>query len=149
MNAATILAVMGVYFFMLLAISWIVGKKAGPGAFYNGDHKSPWYVVAFGMIGATLSGVTFISVPGEVGNTAFHYLQFVLGNFVGYLIIANYLLPYYYRKNAVSIYRGWLSLVPCGGRVTNGRFRNCGLAFCFNHYALPRCNLVVYFSFRN
>jgi Na+/proline symporter len=58
-------------------------------AFFDGDKKSPWFVVAFGMIGATLSGVTFISVPGEVTNSSFHYFQFVLGNFVGYLFIAN------------------------------------------------------------
>lgn len=61
-------------------------------------------MVAFGMVGATLSGVTFISVPGEVGNSSFHYFQFVLGNFVGYIIIATLLLPYYYRKNIYSIY---------------------------------------------
>lgn len=92
------------YFALLLILSVIINRKSTSNSFYNGDRKSPWYIVAFGMIGATLSGVTFISVPGEVASSSFYYLQFVLGNFVGYLIIAKFLLPYYYRMNVVSIY---------------------------------------------
>lgn len=93
-----------IYFVALMVISAISSRNAGESSFYHGDHESPWYVVAIGMIGATLSGVTFISVPGQVGTDAFHYLQFVMGNFVGYLIIANWLLPFYYKKNIISIY---------------------------------------------
>ena len=73
--------------------------------FFTGNRRSPWYIVAFGMIGATISGVTFISVPGEVGSSAWSYFQFILGNFVGYLIIALVLLPLYYRLNLISIYQ--------------------------------------------
>ncbi|HRX12461.1 MAG TPA: sodium:solute symporter, partial [Draconibacterium sp.] len=78
--------------------------KADSQTFFTGNRKSPWYLVAFGMVGATLSGVTFISVPGEVGNSAFSYLQFVLGNIAGFWIVALVLLPLYYRLNLVSIY---------------------------------------------
>jgi solute:Na+ symporter, SSS family len=92
------------YFVLLLVVSWLVGRKSKTATFYNGDRKSPWPVVAFGMVGATLSGVTFISVPGEVGNSNFHYFQFVMGNVIGYVLIATFLLPYYYRKNIISIY---------------------------------------------
>ena len=92
------------YFLLLLLISFFTGKKNKEHTFYNGDRKSPWFIVSFGMIGATISGVTFISVPGEVGTSAFHYFQFVLGNIVGYIIIATLLLPYYYRKKVLSIY---------------------------------------------
>lgn len=92
------------YFVLLMIISWFAGRKSSSTSFYNGDRKSPWLVVAFGMVGATLSGVTFISVPGEVGNSSFHYFQFVLGNVAGYVLIAFLLLPYYYRKNIISIY---------------------------------------------
>ena len=72
--------------------------------FFTANRKSPWFLVAFGMIGATLSGVTFISVPGEVGISSFSYFQFVLGNLVGYWIIAAWLLPLYYKLNLISIY---------------------------------------------
>ncbi|MDA3880040.1 MAG: sodium:solute symporter [Prolixibacteraceae bacterium] len=92
------------YFIVLLTISFFTGRNNSSKTFFTGDRKSPWFIVAFGMVGATLSGVTFISVPGEVGNSAFHYLQFVMGNFVGYLIIALFLLPFYYKQNIVSIY---------------------------------------------
>lgn len=89
---------------MLIGVSFITSKKANTDTFFTGNHNSPWYVVAFGMVGATLSGVTFISVPGEVGNSAFSYFQFVLGNLVGYWVIAGVLLPMYYKMKLVSIY---------------------------------------------
>lgn len=92
------------YFFVLMAISWITSRNADTQTFFTANRKSPWYLVAFGMVGATLSGVTFISVPGEVGNSAFSYLQFVLGNLVGYWLVAGILLPLYYKMNLVSIY---------------------------------------------
>lgn len=89
---------------MLFLISWLSSRNLTEETFFTGDRQSPWFLVAFGMIGASLSGVTFISVPGEVGNTAFHYFQVVLGYTVGYFTIAKVLLPLYYRMNLVSIY---------------------------------------------
>jgi Na+/proline symporter len=90
---------------MLLIISWYSGRGAGNEAFFIGERKSPWYVVAFGMIGASLSGVTFISVPGWVVDSQFSYMQMVLGYLVGYFFIANVLMPLYYRLQLTSIYK--------------------------------------------
>lgn len=89
---------------MLILVAYFTSRSATTDTFFTANRKSPWFVVAFGMIGTTISGVTFISVPGEVGNSAFTYFQFVMGNFVGYLIIAYVLLPVYYRMNLISIY---------------------------------------------
>ena len=110
------------YFALLLLLSIVVNRKSTSNSFFNGDRQSPWYIVAFGMIGATLSGVTFISVPGEVANSSFYYLQFVLGNFVGYMLIANFLLPYYYRKNVVSIYATLEERLGTSGHKTTSFF---------------------------
>nr|WP_319270396.1 sodium:solute symporter [uncultured Draconibacterium sp.] len=104
MSPYLVLGIVLGYFLVLISISWITARKADTQAFFTANRKSPWYLVAFGMVGATLSGVTFISVPGEVGNSAFSYLQFVLGNLVGYWLVAGILLPLYYRLNLVSIY---------------------------------------------
>ncbi len=92
------------YFGLLILISTITSKNITPETFYTANRQSPWYLVAFGMIGATLSGVTFISVPGEVGNSNWYYFQMVLGYILGYVAIAKILLPIYYRLNLVSIY---------------------------------------------
>ena len=89
---------------MLILISYLSGKSDSNEAFFLGNKQSPWYVVAFGMIGATLSGVTFISVPGWVGDSQFSYLQMVLGMTAGYMVIANILMPLYYKLNLTSIY---------------------------------------------
>jgi SSS family transporter len=93
-----------IYFAILIAISFITGKDADNNSFFLANRKSPWYVVAFGMIGASLSGVTFISVPGWVGNSQFSYMQVVLGYLVGYFVIATILMPLYYRLNLTTIY---------------------------------------------
>lgn len=77
MNPFLVLGIVLGYFVLLMIISWLTSRNADTQAFFTANRKSPWYLVAFGMVGATLSGVTFISVPGEVGNTAFSYLQFV------------------------------------------------------------------------
>lgn len=95
------------YFGLLIAVSFFTGRKADSETFFTGNRTSPWYLVAFGMIGASLSGVTFISIPGEVGNSGWTYLPVVLGNGVGYILIAVILLPLFYRLNLVSIY-SWL-----------------------------------------
>ncbi len=92
------------YFAVLIGISFLTGKDDSDEAFFLGNKRSPWYVVAFGMIGASLSGVTFISVPGWVATSQFGYMQMVLGYFFGYLVVAFVLMPIYYRLNLTSIY---------------------------------------------
>lgn len=100
------IAVVAGYFIVLFLIARVTApeKSAGHSAFFLGNRQSPWYVVAFGMIGTTFSGVTFISVPGWVGDTQLGYFQMVLGYIVGYTVIALILMPLYYRLNLTSIY---------------------------------------------
>jgi len=97
---AAVLAYLGLVFF----VAHRVGRNASNEGFFVGGRSSPWPVVAFGMIGTTLSGVTFVSVPGSVGRDGFTYFQVVLGNFAGFLAIAFVLLPIYYREHVTSIY---------------------------------------------
>ena len=104
MSPALILTCIGGYFGFLLLIAWFTSRNATNAAYFLGNKASPWYAVAFGMIGDSLSGVTFISVPGWVGTSQFSYLQMVFGYVVGYAVIAGVLLPLYYRLNLVSIY---------------------------------------------
>lgn len=87
-----------------MGIAWYTSRKSTADAYFLGNKASPWYVVAFGMIGDSLSGVTYISVPGKVGMAHFSYLQLVLGYFVGYFIISHVLMPTYYKLNLTSIY---------------------------------------------
>ncbi len=103
MSPITIVIVIAVYFLVLMAIAHFTGENSNSG-FFMGNRQSPWYVVAFGMIGASLSGVTFISVPGWVSSIQFTYMQMVLGYLVGYAVIITVLLPLYYRLNLTSIY---------------------------------------------
>ena len=105
MSGFFILLIIAVYFSFLVLISWLVGRKSTDNdAFFLGNKKSPWWVVAIGMVGSSISGVSFVSVPGMVRNVDFTYMQTVFGFFVGYLIIANVLLPLYYKMNLTSIY---------------------------------------------
>lgn len=104
MSPLLVLTVIAIYFAVLFIISRITSRKVNVDTYFTGNRQSPWFVVAFGMIGASLSGITFISVPGEVGNTHFYYFQLVLGYLVGYFVIATVLLPLYYRLRLVSIY---------------------------------------------
>lgn len=105
MNPTLSISILIAYFAILLLISWYTSRQSGTADFYKGGNKSPWWAVAFGMIGTTLSGVTFISVPGWVSSPAkMTYMAVILGNFVGYLIIAQVLLPLYYKLNLTSIY---------------------------------------------
>lgn len=92
------------YFSLLLLISWYTSRNANQQSYFNGNKQSAWYLVAFGLIGDSLSGVTFISIPGAVYNQQFGYMQLVLGYLLGYLVIAMVLLPLYYRLNLTSIY---------------------------------------------
>ncbi len=104
MSPILILLIGFVYFFGLFLVSYYTGKDNSNEAFFRGKKESPWYLVAFGMIGASLSGITFISVPGAVGASGFAYMQMVIGYLLGYLLIATVLLPLYYRLNLTSIY---------------------------------------------
>lgn len=104
MTPSTILISFLAYTAIIFTVSWITGRKSDNESFFIGNRQSPWYVVAYGMIGASLSGVTFISVPGDVGNTKFAYMVIVLGYLLGYFTIARILLPLYYRLNLTSIY---------------------------------------------
>ncbi len=104
MSSITILSVVVAYFALLLLIGYFTGRKADNAGFFVGNKQSPWYVVAFGMVGASLSGVTFVSVPGWVKSIDFTYMQMVFGYMLGYIVVANLLLPLYYRMNLTSIY---------------------------------------------
>lgn len=106
MSPTIIISVLVIYFLLLILISRLTSRKSNNNSFFLGERKSPWYVVAYGMIGASLSGVTFISIPGWVGKSSnqFSYMQAVFGFFVGYLIVAKVLLPLYYRMELTSIY---------------------------------------------
>lgn len=104
MTPTLILLVFTAYTLLLFAITFITARRANHQSFYIGNKASPWYVVAYGMIGASLSGVTFMSVPGWVGETQFSYMMVAFGYFFGYVVIALVLLPLYYRLQLTSIY---------------------------------------------
>ena len=104
MEAPYILLIIAAYFGLLILVSYFTGKDSSNETFFRANKQSPWYVVAFGMLGASLSGVTFISVPGWVATNKFSYMQVVLGYVLGYLIIIKVLLPLYYKLNLTSIY---------------------------------------------
>jgi Na+/proline symporter len=96
--------ILAIYFALLLYISYYTSKGADTNAFFTANRQSPWWLVAFGMIGTSISGLTFISVPGAVGKTSFTYFQLILGHSFGYLTIALVMMPLYYRMNLISIY---------------------------------------------
>ncbi|MEO1436718.1 MAG: sodium:solute symporter [Bacteroidota bacterium] len=108
LSSGLILALIFGYFLVLMGVSWWTGRGAKHEDFFLAGRKAPWYLVAFGMVGASLSGVTFISIPGVVGaggaNMAFSYMQMVFGYLLGYVVIATVLMPVYYRMNLTSIY---------------------------------------------
>lgn len=141
------------YFGFLLLIAWFTSRNATNDSYFLGNHASPWYAVAFGMIGDSLSGVTFISVPGAVGVSQFSYMQLVLGYLVGYTVIANVLLPLYYKTNLTSIYTYLLTRFGVYSQKTGSFFfilsRTLGAAarlflaagviqiFVFDQYGIP------------
>src|ERR1700730_8001061 len=92
------------YFILLFAVAWYTSRNSNNDSFFIGNRNSNWMLVAFGMIGTSLSGVTFVSVPGTVGAAGFAYFQVVIGYVIGYAIIAFVLLPMYYKLNLTSIY---------------------------------------------
>lgn len=151
MNPLLILSIVIIYFAILVGISQLVSKKdSSNAAFFSANKNSKWYLVAFGMIGTALSGVTFISVPGEVGASTgeqFKYFQFVLGNAAGFVVIATVLLPLYYRLNLVSIYEyfenrlGYYSYKSAAGiflmsRTIGSAFRLYLVVLIFQHFVL-------------
>lgn len=104
MQPALVVFILLTYFGALITIAYVTSRGADSTTFFTGNRQSPWYLVAFGMIGASLSGVTFVSVPGDVGKFGFAYFQVVLGYLIGYAIIITVLMPLYYRLNLISIY---------------------------------------------
>jgi SSS family transporter len=104
MQPGTILLCVAIYTLVLFGVTWLTSRGASNETYFVGNRSSRWYLVAYGMIGASLSGVTFMSVPGDVETKQFAYFQMVLGYFFGYLVIAYVLLPLYYKLNLTSIY---------------------------------------------
>ena len=105
MSPYIVISIIIAYFAIIFAVSYFSARKSSTSDFFQGGKSSPWWVVAFGMIGTTLSGVTFISVPGMVAGAAkMTYFEVILGNFLGYILIMHFLLPLYYRLNLTSIY---------------------------------------------
>lgn len=137
MSPSLLLSVIGGYFVLLFLLSKKVEGKGDNATFFTGNRSSPWYLVAFGMIGASLSGVTFISIPGVVGaegaNQSFSYMQMVLGYVLGYAVIAGVLLPLYYRMNITSIYEILEKKIGWGAYKSGAGFfllsRSIGAAF--------------------
>lgn len=110
MTPITVIITVLAYFIAMLVISWFAGKKTDNAGFFSGNRQSSWYIVAFAMIGASMSGVTYVSVPGMVGTggenlTSFGYMQMTLGFLAGQLVIAFVLIPLFYKMNMVSIYQ--------------------------------------------
>jgi len=122
MPAALLAAILLAYFAVILWIARRTGHGATNEGFFVGNRASPWPVVAFGMVGTSLSGVTFVSVPGTVGRDAFTYFQIILGHFAGYLVIAFVLLPLYYRDRVTSIYHLLATRLGPGAHRTGAAF---------------------------
>ncbi len=141
------------YTILLFVVTWITSRKTNNDSYYIGNKSSPWYIVAYGMIGASLSGVTFMSVPGLVGTQQFTYLGIVFGFIIGYTVIATILLPLYYRLNLTSIYAylnqrfGFWSYKTGAfyfllSRIIGASFRmflvvNVLQVFVFDHWGVP------------
>ena len=157
MSPVILIVIISVYFLTLLVISRLTSKTSGNLTFFLGNRRSPWYIVAFGMIGASLSGVTFISIPGEVGASMFTYMQIVLGYLLGYVAIANVLIPLYYRLNLTSIYvyldkRFGNSSYKTGSffflvsRIIGASFRLYLVAMVLDRFILSYWNIPFWFS---
>ncbi len=104
MSQTLIISILIAYFGILMLIAYLTSRNASSDAFFSANKQSPWYLVAFGMIGTSISGLTFISVPGNVGKIGFAYYQVILGYLIGYWVIGAILMPLYYRLNLISIY---------------------------------------------
>lgn len=137
MNPYYILLLIVGYFGLLILISFLTGRGGSNADFFKASKQSPWYLVAFGMIGASLSGVTFISVPGWVESSQFSYMQVVFGYIVGYLVIGTVLLPLYYRLNLTSIY------TYLGDRFGNNSYKTGAFFFLFSRIVGCACRLYL------
>ena len=104
MTPVIVLATIVGYFILLFLVSYVAGRNSDNASFFTGSRQAPWYIVAFATMGAAISGVTFISVPGMVVTKGYSYLQMVLGFIIGYIAIAFVLVPLFYKKNLISIY---------------------------------------------
>ena len=104
MNPLLLFTIVAVYFLLLMIISNLTSRKSAETTYFDGNRQSPWFLVAFGMIGSGISAVSLVSIPGNVGNNHLYYFQFILGTIVGYLFIAFVLIPIYYKLKLVSIY---------------------------------------------
>ena len=122
MSHPALLGIVLAYFALVFWIAHRTGHGATNEGFFVGNRASPWPVVAFGMVGTSLSGVTFVSVPGAVGRDAFTYFQIILGHFAGYLVIAFVLLPLYYRDRGTSIYHLLATRLGSGAHRTGAAF---------------------------
>lgn len=161
MSPGIIFTIFLVYTLVIFIVSWVTSRNADNQSFFIGNHKSPWFVVAYGMIGASLSGVTFISIPGWVGSTHFTYFAIVLGYVFGYAVISLVLLPIYYKLNLTSIYtylsdRFGNSAYKTGSvfflisRIIGASFRmflvvSVLQVFVFDHFGIPFWVTVVFF----
>jgi len=134
MQPYQVLLLIATYFAILILISYFTGRGGSNAEFFKANKQAPWYLVAFGMIGASLSGITFISIPGTVETDSFSYFQVVLGYTVGYAVIGQVLLPLYYRLNLTSIYT-----------YLEGRFGNASYKTGASFFLLSR---VIGASFR-
>ncbi len=105
MSTTVLFVIILLYFSVLLLISRYTSRHSRDSTFFDGDRKSPWFLVAFGMIGSGISAVSLVSIPGNVGNNNLYYFQFILGTIVGYLFIAFVLLPIFYKLRVVSLYQ--------------------------------------------
>lgn len=152
MSSTLIIIVIALYFLLLLAIAKWTSKGADEESFFTGNRKSPWYIVAYGMIGASLSGVTFISVPGWVQSSGMTYFQVVLGYFLGYVVIAFVLMPLYYKHQLTSIYSLLQEKLGLAGnkagaafflfsRVLGASFRLYLVCLVLNNFVLQDFNL--------
>ena len=132
-TAWIILTTIACYFALLVWLSWLRGRRADNAAFFTGGRSSSWLMATLAMIGASISGVTFISVPGAVGTGGYAYMQMVLGFFVGAIVVALVLIPLFYRMNLTSIYTldgeglveacaRLLADIVCHPAIENGRF---------------------------
>src|SRR6187549_1991074 len=122
MSAALLFTFVIGYFVLLLAVAWFTSRNSNNESFFIGNKSSNWMLVAFGMVGTTLSGVTFVSVPGGVAKESFAYFQITLGYLIGYIIIAYVLLPLYYRLNLTSIYNYLSSRLGVNSYKTGASF---------------------------
>src|SRR5215475_12719023 len=104
MSTTLLFVVILFYFSLLILISRLTSRHSRDNTFFDGNRESPWFLVAFGMIGSGISAVSLVSIPGNVGNNNLYYFQFILGTLIGYLFIALVLIPIYFKLRVVSIY---------------------------------------------